>query len=230
MNETPAALGSCNGIEGRLHAVKYPDDRSAEVTFEVFSNGRTFGGKRRLLARMSNRLVLADLRRDDFSGIVAVAARKLSRPQQTRDQDVPGIRGVGRRANSLLRPCPLQRLDDGETLEDVLVLLVEEKEPLVHAIFEAIDSGGKPILHAADLAAESEVCSHGCRDDRYDRQPISHLGSRCPGSWIPAMSSGWGRIPANLREQPLDTKREGAWFTRRSEHLPLRVHPLRHRR
>ena len=44
----------------------------------MFSNGHVFGGEHRLLAQISNKVGLAGLRRDDFSGIVAVAARKLS--------------------------------------------------------------------------------------------------------------------------------------------------------
>ena len=78
MSETPTALRSRNRIAGRLYVIKYPNNKSPEVRFEVFSNGHTFGGEHRLPAQISNKLVLTDLLKDDFSEIVALAARKLS--------------------------------------------------------------------------------------------------------------------------------------------------------
>ena len=72
------ALGSCNGIEGQLYAIRYPDDKGAGGTVEVFSNGHPFGGEHCLLAQIGNKAALADLRNDDFGVTVAVAARKLS--------------------------------------------------------------------------------------------------------------------------------------------------------
>ena len=78
MNETPTALGPRNRIKGRLYAISYPDDTSAVVTFEVFSSGHVFDGEHRLLAQISNKVALDGLRKEDFGGIVAVAARRLA--------------------------------------------------------------------------------------------------------------------------------------------------------
>ena len=67
MNEAPAALGSRNRIEARLHTIKHPDNENAEVRFEVFSNGHTFAGEHHLSAQVGNKVVPADPLKDDFS-------------------------------------------------------------------------------------------------------------------------------------------------------------------